>query len=121
MPTLNAALHALYAQDDPTLVYEQRVDVRAVDVDYAPYVTYQTETLRLQFPKECIRVRRFRSPYPCKIVTYRMLGMMQEREVRAEDEVVVEPDTVCIIYTRSKQDFVISFEMMLSKKAKSRF
>ena len=114
---LNAALRTLYTQEGSTLTYEQRIDVRSIDPDFAPYVTYQGETLRLQFPRECTAARHFHSPYPFKIITYRMLGMMQEREVRGE--VAVEPDTVCLIYTRSHREFVLSFELTLTKRLHS--
>jgi hypothetical protein len=113
---LNTALRTLYAQDNPTYAYEQRIDVRNIDVDFAPFIVYHIETLRFQFPKECTLARRFRSSHPCKIVTYQLLGMMAEKEVGPHSEIIVAPDTVCLVYTRSRKDFVLWFELVLQKK-----
>ena len=112
---LHDALRTLRDQNGTMLAYEQCIDVRNIDPSFAPLTRYQIETLRLQFPPEAVRARNFRSSSPCKIVAYQQLGPMIEVEVRPGMEIAVMPETVCLIYTRSKKDFRVWFELVLRK------
>ena len=112
---LHAALRVLRDQNASTLAYEQCIDVRSIDPGFAPLTRYQIETLRLQFPPEAVCARNFRSSSPCKIVAYQQVGPMIEIEVKQGMEIAILPETVCLIYTRSKKDFRVWFELVLRK------
>ena len=120
MPTLNHALRTLYSIPEPTITYTQRLDIRNLyaDLSYSSYLQHRSEheILVLTFPRECERIARLTNNYGCKMVYYIMInGFLQEVQITSDMVIEVDSTTSITIYTRSKPDLMISFDMTLIK------
>jgi len=118
--TLNPALHTLYSISESKLTYQQRLDVRNIyaDMSYSPYVQHRTEheIITLTFPRECTSISNLTNNYGCKMVYYwQVNGFVSEVEIKPGMTVSIDRETVITIYTRSKPDLVITFDMTLTK------
>lgn len=118
--TLNHAIRALHAIPTTMLSYRQSIDIRNVyaDLSYSSYLLHRPEheTLTLTFPRECTFVANLQNNYGCKMVYYRMInGALRETVIVPKMTIEVEEHTAITIYTRSKPDLVITFDMILAK------
>ena len=115
--TLRQAIRGL--SSTPALLYRQRLDIRNLYADptYAPFIHYRSEheILILTFPPECESVLRLSNNYDCKMVHYHTVnGFLKESPIIPDGMIDVDPDTAITIYTRSKPDLVITFDMVLT-------
>lgn len=115
--TLRQAIRGL--SSTPALLYRQRLDIRNLYADptYAPYIHYRPEheILILTFPPECESIFRMSNNYGCKMVHYHTVnGFLKESLIIPDGIIDVDPDTAITIYTRSKPDLVIRFDMVLT-------
>jgi len=115
--TLRQTIRAL--SSTPMLLYRQRLDIRNLYADptYAPYLHYRPEheILILTFPRECESVLRLSNNYDCKMVQYVTVnGFLKESEIMSDTMIDVDSNTSITIYTRSKPDLMITFDMVLS-------
>ena len=118
--TLNHAIRVLHSIPATMMSYRQSIDIRNVyaDLSYSSYLLHRPEheTLTLTFPRECTFVANLQNNYGCKMVYYRMIdGMVREMPVAPKMTIEVEEHTSITIYTRSKPDLVITFDMILAK------
>jgi hypothetical protein len=123
--TLNDAIRVLYQKEEPTLQYEQILDIRNLysDLAYSAYILHrpESETLRLTFPRECIYVSNIRNNRSCKMVYYKKEGaFIKEVQINANTVIDVAPDTEITVYTRSKPDLIISCIVQLKKAIRSK-
>lgn len=123
--TLNDAIRVLYQKEEPTLQYEQVLDIRNLysDLAYSAYILHrpESETLRLTFPRECIYVSNIRNNRSCKMVYYKREGaFIKEIQINPNTVIDVVPDTEITIYTRSKPDLIISCVIQLKKATRSK-
>jgi len=123
--TLNEAIRTLYQQEENILQYEQILDIRNLfsDLAYSAYLLHrpESETLRLTFPRECCSVSNIRNNRSCKMVYYKKEGdFLKEIQINATTVIDVEPDTEITIYTRSKPDLIIVYDVVLKKMNRSR-
>jgi hypothetical protein len=123
--TLNDAIYALYQTDEPSLPYEQVLDIRNLysDLAYSSYLLHhpENETLRLTFPRECYSISNMRNNRSCKMVYYKKEGdFVKEVQIHATTVIDVEPGTEIIVYTRSKPDLIIVYDVHLKKSVRSR-
>jgi hypothetical protein len=120
--TLNDAIHALYQTDAPSLPYEQVLDIRTLFLDLS-YVLHhpESETLRITFPRECYLISNMRNNRSCKMVYYKKEGdFVKEVQINATTVIDVEPDTEITVYTRSKPDLIIAYDVHLKKASRSK-
>jgi len=123
--TLNDAIRTLYQIDEPSLHYEQVLDIRNLysDLAYSSYLLHhpENETIRLTFPRECHTISNMRNNRSCKMVYYKKEGdFVKEVQINATTVIDVEPGTEMIVYTRSKPDLIIIFDVYLRKTIRSR-
>jgi hypothetical protein len=120
--TLNDAIRTLYQIDEPSLHYEQVLDIRNLYSDLS-YVLHhpESETLRITFPRECIYVSNIRNNRSCKMVYYKKEGdFIKEVRINANTVINVEPGTEITVYTRSKPDLIIIYDVHLKKSSRSK-
>jgi hypothetical protein len=115
--TLRQAIRGL--SSTPMLLYRQRLDIRNLyaDQDYAPYLHHRPEheILILTFPRECESILWLSNNYGCKMVQYRTVnGFLKESEITSDSMIDVDSNTAITIYTRSKPDLIITFDMVLT-------
>jgi len=115
--TLRQAIRAL--SSIPMVLHRQRLDIRNLYADptYAPYIHYRPEheILVLAFPRECESVFRISNNYDCKMVQYVTVnGVLKESTIMPDTMIDVDSTTAITIYTRSKPDLVITFDMVLT-------
>jgi len=118
--TLNHAIRSLYSTPDSFLSYTQRLDIRNLyaDLSYSTYLLHRPEheTLTLTFPRECKLVSHLTNNYACKMVYYKTIdGFIQEFPIHSHTVIEVDSHTSITIYTRSKPDLTITFNMVLIK------
>ena len=118
--TLHHALRTLYSVPVPSLSYHQRLDIRNLyaDLTYSSYLLHRPEheTLTLTFPRECELISNMKNNYGYKMVYYVTVnGMITEVEITPQMTIEVNSNTVITIYTRSKPDLVITFDVFLTK------
>ena len=118
--TLNHALRTLYSMTVPSLSYHQRLDIRNLyaDLSYSSYLLHRPEheILTLTFPRECEFISHMKNNYGHKMVYYVTVnGSVKEVEITPQMTIEVNSDTVITIYTRSKPDLVITFDVFLTK------
>jgi len=123
--TLNDAIRALYQTDEPIIQYEQVLDIRNLysDLAYSSYLLHlpENETLRLTFPRECYSISNMRNNRSCKMVYYKKEGdFVKEVQINANTVIEVGADTEITVYTRSKPDLIISYDVQLKKTIRSR-
>ena len=123
--TLQDAIRVLYQKEEPTVEYEQVLDIRNLylDLSYSSYILHrpESETLRLTFPRECIYVSNMRNNRSCKMVYYKKEGpFIKEVRINANTVIDVAPDTEITVYTRSKPDLIISYDVQLKKAIRSK-
>ena len=120
--TLNDAIHTLYQIDEPSLHYEQVLDIRTLFLDTS-YVLHhpESETLRITFPRECHTISNMRNNRSCKMVYYKKEGsFIKEVQINSNTVIDVESDTEITVYTRSKPDLIIIYDVYLKKSIRSR-
>jgi len=115
--TLRQAIRAL--SSIPMVLHRQRLDIRNLyaDPSYAPYLHYRPEheILILTFPRECESILWLSNNYGCKMVQYVTVnGVLKESEIMSDTMIDVDSTTAITIYTRSKPDLVIRFDMVLT-------
>lgn len=115
--TLRQAIRGL--SSTPVLMYRQRLDIRNLYADqgYASYIHYRPEheILILTFPPECESIFRMSNNYGCKMVHYHMVnGFLKESQITPDRLIDVDSNTAFTIYTRSKPDLIITFDMVLT-------
>lgn len=118
--TLQHALRTLYSLPVPSLSYRQRLDIRNLyaDLSYSSYLHHRPEheILTLTFPRECEFISQMKNNYGYKMVYYVTVnGMITEVEITPQMTIEVNSNTVITIYTRSKPDLVITFDVFLTK------
>ena len=118
--TLQHALRTLYSVSVPSLSYHQRLDIRNLYADqtYSSYLLHRPEheTLTLSFPRECELISNMKNNYGYKMVYYVTVnGMITEVEITPKMTIEVNSKTVITIYTRSKPDLVITYDVFLTK------
>lgn len=123
--TLNDAIRTLYQINEPSLQYEQVLDIRNLhsDLAYASYLLHhpENETLRLTFPRECHTISNMRNNRSCKMVYYKKEGdFVKEVQINDTTIIDVEPGTEITVYTRSKPDLIIVYDVHLKKSVRSR-
>lgn len=123
--TLNDAIRILYQLEEPTIQYEQVLDIRNLyaDLAYSAYILHcpESETLRLTFPRECCSISNIRNNRSCKMVYYKKEGdFLKEIQIHSNTVIDVEPDTEITVYTRSKPDLIIIYDVQLKKTIRSR-
>ena len=123
--TLNDAIRTLYQIDDPSLQYEQVLDIRNLysDLAYSSYLLHlpENETLRLTFPRECHSISNMRNNRSCKMVYYKKEGdILKEIQITPSTVIDMKSDTEIIVYTRSKPDLIIVYDVHLKKSVRSR-
>lgn len=123
--TLHDAIHALYQNDEPSLQYEQVLDIRNLysDLAYSSYLLHlpENETLRLMFPRECHTISNMRNNRSCKMVYYKKEGdFVKEVQINRNTVIDVESDTEITVYTRSKPDLIIAYDVHLKKSVRCR-
>jgi len=109
---------SLYAlQHCVELTHRVRLDIRHLHADpsFSPYLLHHSEheTLTITFPRECKYISGFRTNHGCKAVYYVKEGEFI-KEVRVEPTAIIPADSI-ILYTRSKPDLVISFDMKMAR------
>jgi len=125
MFTLNHALRTLYSIPEPNITYTQRLDIRKLfaDLSYSSYLLHnpEHEIITLTFPRECERITRLSNNHGCKMVYYmRINGFLQEIQITSDTVIEVDSTTSITIYTRSKPDLIVTFNMTLSKSIRSK-
>ena len=112
---------SLYAlQYCAELTHRVRLDIRHLHADpsFSPYLLHHSEheTLAITFPSECKYIYGFRTNHGCKAVYYVKEGEFM-KEVRVEPTATIQTDSTSriILYTRSKPDLVISFDMKMAR------
>lgn len=112
---------SLYAlQHYAELTHRVRLDIRHLHADpsFSPYLLHHSEheILAITFPRECQYISRFRTNHGCKAVYYVKEGEFV-KEVRVEPTAIIPVDSMSriILYTRSKPDLVISFDMKMAR------
>jgi hypothetical protein len=123
--TLNDAIRSLYQREEPSLQYEQVLDIRNLfaDLAYSAYLLHrpESETLCLTFPRECCSLSNIRNNRSCKMVYYKKEGdFLKEIQINADTVIDVKPDTEIIIYTRSKPDLIVVYNVKLKKTIRSK-
>jgi hypothetical protein len=118
--TLRHALRTLYSVSAPSLLYHQRLDIRNLyaDLTYSSYLLHRPEheTLTLTFPRECELISKLQNNYGYKMVYYVTVnGLLTEVEITPQMTIEVNSNTMITIYTRSKPDLVITFDVFLTK------
>lgn len=118
--TLQHALRTLYSVSVPSLLYHQRLDIRNLyaDLTYSSYLLHRPEheILTLTFPRECELISHMKNNYGYKMVYYVTVdGLITEVEINPQMTIEVNSKTVITIYTRSKPDLVITFDVLLTK------
>ena len=118
--TLQHALRTLYSVSVPSLLYHQRLDIRNLyaDLTYSSYLLHRPEheILTLTFPRECEHISHMKNNYGYKMVYYVTVnGLITELEITPQMTIEVNSKTVITIYTRSKPDLVITFDVLLTK------
>jgi hypothetical protein len=118
--TLQHALRTLYSMSVPSLLYHQRLDIRNLyaDLSYSSYLLHRPEheILTLTFPRECEFISNMKNNYGYKMVYYVTVnGGMTEVEITPQMTIEVNSNTVITVYTRSKPDLVITFDVFLTK------
>lgn len=118
--TLQHALRTLYSVSVPSLLYHQRLDIRNLyaDLTYSSYLLHRPEheILTLTFPRECELISHMKNNYGYKMVYYVTVnGLITEIEINPQMTIEVNSKTVITIYTRSKPDLVITFDVLLTK------
>jgi hypothetical protein len=114
--TLRESLYAL--QHCFSLTHRVRLDIQHLHADpsFSPYLLHHSEheTLAITFPRECQSISGFRTNHGCKAVYYVKEGEFI-KEVRVEPGATIDVDstTRVILYTRSKPDLTIWFDMKL--------
>ena len=116
--TLQHALRTLYSVSVPSLLYHQRLDIRNLyaDLTYSSYLLHRPEheILTLTFPRECELISHMKNNY--KMVYYVTVnGLITEVEITPQMTIEVNSKTVITIYTRSKPDLAITFDVLLTK------
>jgi hypothetical protein len=102
------------------LTHRVRLDIRHLHADpsFSPYLLHHSEheTLAITFPRECQSISGFRTNHGCKAVYYVKEGEFV-KEVRVEPNAIIQVDSTSrvILYTRSKPDLLISFDMKLMR------
>ena len=123
--TLNDAIHTLYQIEELSLQYEQVLDIRNLysDLAYSSYLLHlpENETLRLTFPRECHSISNMRNNRSCKMVYYKKEGdILKEIQITPSTVIDMKSDTEIIVYTRSKPDLIIVYDVHLKKSVRSR-
>ena len=118
--TIQHALRTLYYVSVPSLSYHQRLDIRNLYADqtYSSYLLHRPEheTLTLTFPRECELISNMKNNYGYKMVYYVTVnGLISEVEITPQMTIEVNSKTVITIYTRSKPDLVITYDVFLTK------
>ena len=118
--TLNHALRTLYSIEQPSLIYTQRLEIQNLytDLAYSTYVEHRRdhEILSLTFPKECESIQNVKNNYGCPMICYHTINQsVIQGYITPSMTIEIVPNTTVIIYTRSKNDLAITFDMMLSK------
>lgn len=118
--TLQQALRTLYSVPVPSLSYHQRLDIRNLyaDMTYSSYLLHRPEheILTLTFPRECEHISNMKNNYGYKMVYYvTVKGMITEVEITPQMTIEVNSNTAITIYTHSKPDLVITFDVFLTK------
>jgi len=118
--TLQQALRTLYSIPAPSLSYHQRLDIRNLyaDMTYSSYLLHRPEheILTLTFPRECEHISNMKNNYGYKMVYYvTVKGMIAEVEITPQMTIEVNSNTAITVYTRSKPDLVITFDVFLTK------
>jgi len=118
--TLNHALRTLYSIPEPIITYTQRLDIRNLfaDLSYSAYLLHnpEHEIITLTFPRECERITRLSNNHGCRMVYYVTVnGFLKEVQITPNCVIDVDSTTSITIYTRSKPDLIITFDMTLSK------
>jgi len=118
--TLQHALRTLYSVSVPSVYYHQRLDIRNLyaDLTYSSYLLHRPEheTLTLTFPRECEHISHLKNNYGHKMVYYAVIdGFLKEIEITPEMTIEVSSNTMITIYTRSKPDLVITYDVLLTK------
>jgi len=120
--TLNHALRTLYSIPDPSITFQQNIDIRNIynDLSYSTYILHRPEheTLTLSFPRECEMITHLTNNYDCKMVYYITInGFLKEIQITPQTVIETNSNTTIVIYTRSKPDLTIQFNMVLTKSA----
>ena len=120
MFTLNHALRTLYSIPEPNVTYTQRLDIRNLyaDLSYSSYLLHnpEHEIITLTFPRECERITRLVNNHGCRMVYYVTVnGFLKEVQISPNHVIEVDSTTAITIYTRSKPDLIITFDMTLAK------
>lgn len=118
--TLQHALRTLYSMSVPSISYQQQLDIRNLYADqtYSAYLLHRPEheTLTLTFPRECELISHMKNNYGYKMVYYiKVNGMLKEVEITPQMTIEVDSNTSITIYTRSKPDLMITFDVLLTK------
>ena len=118
--TLQHALRTLYSVSVPSLSYHQRLDIRNLYADqtYSSYLLHRPEheVLTLTFPRECELISNMKNNYGYKMVyCVTVNGLITEVEISPQMTIEVNSNTVITIYTRSKPDLVITYDVLLTK------
>lgn len=118
--TLQHALRTLYSMTVPSLSYHQRLDIRNLyaDLTYSSYIHHHPEhgTLTLTFPRECEQISNLQNNYGYKMVHYVVIdGFIREVEITPQMTIEVNSKTTITMYTRSKPDLIITFDVLLTK------
>jgi hypothetical protein len=88
------------------------------DQTYSSYLLHRPEheTLTLTFPRECELIFNMKNNYGYKMVYYVTVnGLITEVEITPKMTIEVNSKTVITIYTRSKPDLVITYDVFLTK------
>ena len=118
--TLSHALRTLYSMKIPSVYYHQRLDIRNLYADrsYSAYLLHRPEheILTLSFPRECEHISNVKNNYGYKMVYYVTVnGFIKEVEITPQMTIEVDSSTVITIYTHSKPDLMITFDILLTK------
>lgn len=120
--SLHDAIYAMYQTEEPSLPYEQVLDIRNLYSDISYLLHHpESETLHITFPRECYRISNMRNNRSCKMVYYKKEGdFVREVQINSNTIIDVEPGTEIIVYTRSKPDLIIVYDVHLKKSVRSR-
>ena len=122
--TVNEGLRKLYSLKNPILKYTQNIPIHNIyyDLSYSSLIDVRPEnqTLTIRFPKECSIVSNFMNNHNCKMClqyfdkkTDRLIQVCTNPFMNVN--LVHYRDIQLIVYTKNKQDLIISFDTYLIK------
>lgn len=123
--TLNEALRILYLVSNPILIYKQAISLQNpyLDISYTEHIHHKLSEhlFYLTFPPHLTAVGNFKNNYNCKMVIYftdKITNFIREIELNSSTylNLLDYKNVQMVMYTRGKEDIILSFQAILSKK-----